>query len=205
MLFSDESPFCGCCQLKEIRWIYPGEEYDPKLCKGTIAHPFKINVWGSFTANSVGNICLIDGIMNQYVYKDFLQNEMMPTIPELFRDPNNFKFLQDNDPKHKSRLCMQFLIDNNIQVIEFPPQSPDLNPIENLWSILDQQTRGRKCSNDNDLFESLEKSWYNIDIQTLQDLVHSMPERCALVIKNPWIYNKILVLFVHCINIWEIL
>ena len=74
--------------------------------------------------------------------------------------------------------------------MEWPPQSPDLNPIENLWSILDQQTRERRPQSDEQLFEILENGWKNIPIDKLNSLVDSMPRRCAAVIKSKGLPTK---------------
>ena len=57
-------------------------------------------------------------------------------------------------------------------------QSPDLNPIENLWMILDEKVKERKCRNEDELFRCLENAWNGIEKKTLEKLVFSMPNRC---------------------------
>ena len=64
----------------------------------------------------------------------------------------------------------------------WPVQSPDLNPIENLWSILDTRLKYRKCSNEDELFKVLQDGWEDFDLQILKNLVNSMSKRCQAVI-----------------------
>ena len=60
----------------------------------------------------------------------------------------------------------------------------DLNPIENLWTILDLSCKDRNPQNEQELFEILEQAWHQLNPDTLYKLVASMPRRCADVIAN---------------------
>jgi len=63
--------------------------------------------------------------------------------------------MHDGAPGHKSKIVTKFLNDNNINVLECPGNSPDLNPIENAWNYLKTKVQERKPSNINDLQEEL--------------------------------------------------
>ncbi len=63
-------------------------------------------------------------------------------------------------------------------------QSPDLNPIENLWSILDRSLQDRKPSNEAELFQVLREGWNALPVDMLTRLVDTMPERLEEVIEK---------------------
>ena len=68
--------------------------------------------------------------------------------------------------------------------MEWPSQSPDLNPIENLWAILNAKASDRRPQNDEELFEALEFEWNRLDVSILENLVDSMNRRCQMVIDS---------------------
>jgi len=93
-------------------------------------------------------------------------------------------FQQDNDPKHTSRLVSKWIMDNGIDLLQWPAQSPDLNPIEHLWEELDRRIRTHKFSKLDDLMSALEAEWSKIPLDRIIKLVDSMPARCAAVIAS---------------------
>lgn len=69
--------------------------------------------------------------------------------------PRNQVFQHDNDPKHTIKLVKNWLSNNNMSVLDWPEQSPDLNPIENVWAEVVKQMRGQTYSNPDSLFKAV--------------------------------------------------
>ena len=189
VLFSDESPFVLSYAVRERVWRQKHEKYNQEYMKGTVKHDKKINVWGCFTYAGVGDLHLVKGILEQKQYKQILIHHMLPSAKKLFGN-QEFIFQQDKDPKHTANSITQYLSNKQINVLNWPPQSPDLNPIENLWSILDREAKDRNVSNENDLFLCLKKAWENISSKTIQNLISSMPRRCQACIDNNGLPTK---------------
>jgi len=103
------------------------------------------------------------------------------TIPKLRK---TWRFQQDNDPKHTSRIAKAFLKENVPQIIDWPSNSPDLNPIENLWAIVKRNVEKRMPKNSDELEHFMTEEWNLISRDTLISLVDSMKRRCELVIES---------------------
>ena len=133
VLWSDESKFSrtGSDGRTYIRRRV-GEEFHPRCTIGTIKHGGgKVMVWAAFSRNGTGPITQIKGIMDSVMYRDILANHLEDAADGLPLSVQNcWEFQQDNDPKHTSRLVKSWLKDNKIRTMEWPAQSPDLNPIE---------------------------------------------------------------------------
>lgn len=182
VLFTDESKFClfGSDGIKYVRRP-KGTRFDPKYQLPTVKHGGgNVMVWGGFSRDSVGPIHRIEGIMDQKVYLEIMKNIMLPHGKD--KMPRGWVLQQDNDPKHCAKTVKDFFKSKKIRVLEWPSQSPDLNPIEHLWEHVDRQLKGQKPANKNELFEKIAECWANIPIDVLISLVDSMPRRCQAVL-----------------------
>ena len=88
-------------------------------------------VWGCMGWNSVGMLIEVEGKMGADKYCQILSDGMVESFKKMEMEEGEQYFQQDNDPKHTSRKAIQLFEDNNIKVLPWPAQSPDLN-IEHL-------------------------------------------------------------------------
>jgi hypothetical protein len=183
IIWSDESPFTFIMKGRERVRRLKNERYSPHCITATVKHDKKINVWGCFNGSGVGNFYLVPGIMDRFEYLNILRTQLRPSIDKL-APHGNFIFQHDNDPKHTAIVVKSYIRDNQITTLQWPSQSPDLNPIENLWSILDNRTKLRRPQTEEQLFQILKTEWESFGIELLQTLSDSMPRRLQAVIDN---------------------
>lgn len=119
-------------------------------------------------------------------YHNILENEILPFGLRSFG--KKFVFQHNNDPKHSSKICKKYLdkLTNKgkLEVMLWPPQSPDLNPIELLWDELDRNVRKICPTSTEHLWKILQAEWTKISSETLNKLLNRMPKICDTVIKK---------------------
>jgi hypothetical protein len=121
--------------------------------------------WGCISRHGKGPLITIDGTMDQNQYLEVLKNQLIPEI-EWARGNivGDWKLMQDNCPAHRARRVTEYLRENNIEFIEWPPYSPDLNPIENLWNWMKHKlaTEYPPCETNDELVAAFLKIWDSI-------------------------------------------
>ena len=185
VMFTDE---CGIhiVEYDIKRWIKDGVNDVIR----TVKYPYKISVWGCIKKGGDRCIYIFREIMDSNKYVDILENNMMGMYWDFRNMGSDVIFQHDNDPKHTSKITTKYLEDNNVMVLDWPSNSPDLNPIENMWSILKSNVKKREYKTIKEFTECVVSDWYNIDNSIIDALINSMPKRIKQVIDNKGDYTS---------------
>ena len=183
VIFSDESHF----EVQGYRSQYVRRSKGEPLQDGHIEqapkHPPKKMFWGCFTFKGTGRLIPVEGMMNSIKYKEILTKYLLPTVQVAFPEGGGI-FQQDLAPCHTSKMIQKFFKESKLNVLEWPGNSPDLNPIENLWAIIKKRLQKYDCTTKSKLIEGIIQIWYHDEeLQNLcSKLVDSMPTRVAMLI-----------------------
>lgn len=182
IIWSDESPFpvmYGNIGRRVIRQRH--ESLTQKCIKQECKFPASIQIWGCFGNGGIGKMTAYDGTVNAKRYQDILDQFLLPSIAQSgIRQPI---FQQDLAKPHTAMATQRWLQDHDIAVLDWVPNSPDLNPIEDLWLHLKKQVRKRKPRSKQDLKLFLQEEWQKIPLDICQQLISTMSTRVKDVYK----------------------
>ena len=187
MLWTDESKFelFATNQRVYVR-RRTGERLIDDCISPTVKHGGgNIMVWGSISGGGVGDLLKIGGIMDKKVYHNILVRHAVPSGPRLIGD--NFVFQEDNDPKQSSNYCRNYLRREKaagvLTVMNWPSQSPDLNPIEQIWELIDRKLDKSHVKTKETLWLEVKRCWKSITVEVLKKYIETMSKRCRAIIK----------------------
>jgi len=145
-------------------------------------HLVKVHVWAGISMRGRTGICIFEWIMDASVYVDILNRTLVPFLREVY--PDGHHFMQDNDPKHTSRLGKCFLAGNHITWWKTPPELPDLNPIENMWHELNEFLRWEiKPRTKDELVSGIQQFWGSVSGEKCRKYIRHLNKVIPRVIK----------------------
>ncbi|KAI2648769.1 Transposable element Tcb2 transposase [Labeo rohita] len=169
VMFSDESKFCTSSGNQGPRvWRKRGEAQNAHCLRSSVKFPQSVMVWGAMSSAGVGPLCFLRSKVNAAVYQDVLEHFMFPAADQLNGDAD-FIFQQDLALAHSAKAISTWFKDHGIPVLNWPGNSPDLNPIENLWGIVKRKMRYARPNNAEELKATIRATWALIT-----------PEQCQL-------------------------
>lgn len=185
IVFSDESRFCLQYHDGRIRvWRHRGE----RLLNCCVMHRHTgpapgVMVWGGIGFTSRTPLVRITGTLTSQRYiSEVLQPVLLPYLQGL----PAATFQQDNARPHIARNVQAFFLAHHIALLPWPACSPDLSPIEHVWSVIGERLARHDapaCTPD-ELWLRVEAAWAAIPQQQIQSLFYSMPRRVAAVIDS---------------------
>ena len=203
VIWSDEC-FVELGSGSQREWVFrtPEQKRDKETIqpypKGNLG---SIMVWGAFWCKWKSDLVRMardqSAKKKGYSSESYLGvlEDQLPTIYQY-----SLIFMQDNAPIHKARKIIEWFKDHGMDILQWPPYSPDLNPIEHLWRKLKEITfelkPQRKTSPQSledkldELYETLERAWHTIGKDLMKKLVRSMQRRVKAVIKAKGWYTK---------------
>ncbi|UYV82311.1 hypothetical protein LAZ67_21001679 [Cordylochernes scorpioides] len=180
VVFSDESRFCLSSDSRRVRvWRRRGERSNPAaIVERPTVRQRGIIVWGAIAYDSRSPLLRIQGTMTAQRYVDDVLRPV--TLPYLQGVPNAL-YQQDNARQHTARISQQALQD--VQMLPWPPYSPDLSPIEHVWDIIGRRLHALpQPPSEDELWQMVEREWRAIPQDAIRTLIDSLPRRVAACI-----------------------
>lgn len=136
----------------------------------------------AFSRQGIVSCVRMHGSVTGSSYAELLQSRVFPAARARHRD--GFIYQHDNAPAHASHLVRDLFDRDEIELLSWPALSPDLNPVENLWSIIAQRVYASEAAHANEdaLWEAVFRETWHIERSLLRRLVDGIPARlCQLV------------------------
>ncbi|CAH1992033.1 unnamed protein product, partial [Acanthoscelides obtectus] len=165
--FSDESIFQVLVDKSQFVRRRTNEKYKPECIVPTIKHPPSVMVWSVISYKGQGALYVVDGTMSAEKYQEVLETQLLPQVKKWFNKREKPIFMHDG-----------------VDILDWPGNSPDMNPIENVWEFLKSEVTMKAPTTKQELINILNDTWkYNPELKIkIQNCISSMPRRVEAVL-----------------------
>jgi hypothetical protein len=179
VMWSDEASFALDSSTRG-EWVPAGSEAAPRE---TVKWPPRIRVWAAISAKGKTPLVRIPKSLTAEAFETLLREKLLPLMRDVYEgEPEGFVFMQDGDGTHTAKRVQNMLENVGIDLLlPWPSHSPDLNPIENAWSMIERHLEIVNSTTEAGLWEAMEEGWEKIDEGTLSRLTMSLPKRLEAV------------------------
>lgn len=179
--FSDESRFS---LGSDKRWLWRRRnERNPNTIIKKEKYAFSIMVWGMIGYGYKPPLYILDCTENSEKYQEIIIDNSYLIDAMTFYE-GNFALQQDGASPHMTHSSIDAISNVCNLLINWPPNSPDLNVIEMIWSIMEKYLNFIHPNNEEELRNALNMAWDSINIDIVNKLCESFVKRCFLCLQN---------------------
>lgn len=144
-----------------------------------------VDVWAGISTLGKTELFIYEGGLDAQNYQDILRQRLVSAAQEWFEDAKcGWELQQDKATCHTAKSTMRFLEEQGIAVVEgWPTKGDDINPMENLWAILDERLENKKFRTQVGMERAVRAIWKNVDDLLLNNLIASVPDRLRRIVK----------------------
>jgi transposase len=183
VLWSDHTLFTLDNQGREYVQRPPGKACDPKYLGQTERLEGAVWLWGCICADGLGHAELYEGTLDAARYQSILALNLVKSA-HTFWPQGQWWYQQDNASPHTAGTSRAWFHNHGVDLIDFPPWSSDLSPIENLWNDLKQRVYAHHPKTMEELEHRIVEEWQATNLNYVSHICLSLPQRAQLVLAN---------------------
>ena len=174
-------------------WVLAEDPFPDELFVPTVSHPLKIHIWAAISYDGRSSLHVHDGKIDSPVYCACLNDAFLPCRYQAdylsLKRRTKYVFMQDGTSCHTAKATYEWLQKQLPKHIshhkkgEWPASSPDLNPIEQLWAILQDRVISQRAYTYDKLLKVVTDTWWELEQNTIRKLYDSMGARMKNCIK----------------------
>lgn len=188
VIFSDESRYCQFSDSGR-KWVWRRSvmQLEDRFLQQTVKYGgVSVMVWGAIWYGGRSRLVFCEGKINAEKYIDILKQGLLPIFQGNNLNRKDYVLMEDGAPCHRAQKTTAWKSQKGLTILPWPGQSPDMNPIENVWHILQMNIAKRpvKPSNKKELETILVEEWVNLQQEQIDILIDSMKSRIKTLFEN---------------------